>query len=488
MNIFDPIPAPAANGSGASVDVSAYGATKTFTATGLLGAFVTIEMSNQAVPLNWAPVHTFQGDGEYTVQVAAHFVRATVSNYQDGGAPVVQVGGADDGTLFATLVAPAGNGNGAGVDVSALGLFKTIHVASTFTGALNLQLSEDGGTTWVTAMGFSGPGHDSIIVAADFMRVARNGVNINSPGLPIINIAACVLGGFGVTGPLGPTGPSGGPTGPTGATGATGATGRTGPTGSTGATGAASSVTGPTGPSAGPTGATGSTGAASTVTGPTGNTGAAGPTGNTGAASTVTGATGNTGPTGATGAASTVTGPTGNTGGTGPTGATGAASTVTGPTGNTGAGATGPTGAASTVTGPTGNTGAGATGATGPASTVTGPTGATGATGAASTVTGPTGGAGVTGPTGNTGPAGIGGNAQRFIYTATAGDGSDFTLALPAARANTNYIVLAACQSVVSIVDFDFPVAGFTTTQIHVITTAALTVGDVIAFEVIDRT
>lgn len=332
-NVFATLPAIAGNGPGAAVDLSTFGANKTITVTGngFSGGepFVGIEISNDSSGGVWTPVVMFLAPGEQTIEVACHWMRTNVTSFKGGNAPNVQVGGTNDGTTFATLVAPSVNGLGTGVNVSTLGQFKTIQVAGVFTGNLNILVSEDGGLTYQAACAFSQPGQITIpTLVADFMRVSRNGVPLINPGAaPTIYIAAVavsfVLGPTGPTGALGPTGP--GLTGPTGASSTvTGPTGSTGPTGPsvTGPTGNSSTVTGPTGPSGGPTGAGG-------PTGPTGNTGPIGATGNTGAASSVTGPTGpSAGPTGPTGPS--VTGPTGSTG------PTGAASTVTGPTGNTG--------------------------------------------------------------------------------------------------------------------------------------------------------
>jgi hypothetical protein len=189
-NQFTPIVAPAANGSGAAVDVSTYGATKTFTVADPAGAFVTIEMSNQLVATKWAPLTTFLTGGEKTINVAARWVRATVTNYQGGGAPIVNIGGDDSGASFATLVAPGNNGNGAGVDTSTLPEFKTVHVTGTFKGALQIEISEDGGATYVEACSFRGPGIQSFVATADFMRASRNGIVAPPGATPTVNIAA----------------------------------------------------------------------------------------------------------------------------------------------------------------------------------------------------------------------------------------------------------------------------------------------------------
>jgi hypothetical protein len=203
-NLFVAIPAPAANGSGAAVDVSAFGAKKTFTVANASVAHVTIEMSNEAVPVHWAPVWTFQQPNDKTVDVASRWVRATVSNYKPGGpAPVVNLAGNDDGATMATLVAPAADGAGAAVDVSLLPELKTVHIAEQFRGALQVEISADGGVTWNSVYSFQDPGQQSQVFTANRMRVVRNGVTPGGP-LPLVNIAATVPGGGGSGG-----GPSG---------------------------------------------------------------------------------------------------------------------------------------------------------------------------------------------------------------------------------------------------------------------------------------
>ena len=269
-NIFVSIPVPAANGSGAPVDMSAFGFSKTISVSGPYSATVNIEISNEAVPTKWAPLATFQNSDGLVVDVACQWMRATVTSYRSG-TPACNVGGTDDGTLIVNLPATAGDGNGPAVLIDTLGLFKTVTVGGPFKGNVQLEASEDGITKWSQiGFGFSNPGQQSQVVAAKHMRVVRSGVPSIDPGFPIVDVAACGIGGGGSTGP---TGPAGGPTGPTGP-GST-VTGPTGPS-VTGPTGDASTVTGPTGPQ----GDTGSAGAA----GPTGSAGAAGATGPTGTA------------------------------------------------------------------------------------------------------------------------------------------------------------------------------------------------------------
>lgn len=197
-NLFIALPSQAANGSGTAVDMSAFGAVKTIIVGGSWDLIPTINIEVNNDPSSsagsWQSVRTFLGSGIVTVNVACQWMRVTVSNFRGGQAPVVNVGGTDDGTDFAALPAPAGTGVGSAVDVSALGVFKTVQVADDFRGSVVIEVSEDGGTTWGEQAGFQDPGLQSFNVAADFMRVRRTGVPGVEPGLPVVNVAACTIG------------------------------------------------------------------------------------------------------------------------------------------------------------------------------------------------------------------------------------------------------------------------------------------------------
>jgi hypothetical protein len=196
-NTFVNIPVPTANGSGAAVDVSGMGASKTISLAGPFQAWVTIEVSNELVPTVWAPLITLGTPDGIVKDVAARWMRATVSDYKSG-APACDVGSDDSGASFATLVATAGNGEGAAVDVSDLPLFKSIIVGGTYRGNVQIEVSEDGVSNWSQiGFGFPNAGLQSQEITAHYMRVVRSGVPLISPGLPIIEIAACAGGGGG---------------------------------------------------------------------------------------------------------------------------------------------------------------------------------------------------------------------------------------------------------------------------------------------------
>lgn len=204
-NLFLNLPAPAANSAGASINVSTLGATKTIVMKGngtAFEPFVTIEGSNDPAQLVWTSLAQFTKAGEQTINVSCAFMRARTSNYVSGGAPTVDVGSTDIGTQSATLVATAGNGSGAGVDVSAIGDFATIQVAGTYKGSVNIEVSNDAGTSWAQAAGLSFiyngiPTMKSSLLVADYFRVTRSGIPDRepNPGLPVVYVCGSELAG-----------------------------------------------------------------------------------------------------------------------------------------------------------------------------------------------------------------------------------------------------------------------------------------------------
>lgn len=193
-NLFFNIPVPAANGSGAPVDVSTAGASKTISVTGPFVASVTIEFTNEVVPTQWAPLVTFNVPDGIVMNAAARWIRATVENYKSG-TPECDIGTDDAGTTFATLVAPVGNGVGAAVDVSLLPIIKTVTVGGPFRGNVQIEISEDGITGWSQlGFGFNNPGAQTEQLTARWMRVVRTGVPLIDPGLPLVNVGGCPIG------------------------------------------------------------------------------------------------------------------------------------------------------------------------------------------------------------------------------------------------------------------------------------------------------
>lgn len=198
-NTFVSIPVPSANGAGAAVDMTTFGAVKTCVfskGTANADISITLEFSNDAGGLFWAPLITEQGSGTLVTEIAARWFRAVVSNYKFGNPADVQVGGSDDGTTFATLTVPATDGLGPAVDISGLGLFKTIQIGDRFRGNVSVEFSEDG-VTYGEFASFSNPGYHNALAVARFARVRRNGVPQVAPGTPVCNIGATFPPGGG---------------------------------------------------------------------------------------------------------------------------------------------------------------------------------------------------------------------------------------------------------------------------------------------------
>lgn len=204
-NSFVDLPAPAANGAGDWVDTSAFGSVKTITVSGLgsgpaANCAVTIEFSNESSPTTGAALRTFQVGSTGTFTLACRWMRAVVSNYK-GGTPMGAVGGQVDGSFFTELDVPTGDGSGTPTDTSGYPLVKTVQVAGSFRGSVNIEISEDGGASWAQAMSFSSPGYQSVpLEVEDFVRVTRSGTPQFNPGQPVV--------WFGATYP--PSGVSGG--------------------------------------------------------------------------------------------------------------------------------------------------------------------------------------------------------------------------------------------------------------------------------------
>lgn len=187
-NVFVNLPVPAGNGVGAGVDVSAQGAERTVQVNGAFTGLLTIEISNNG-GVTFVPWISFGAPSKQTAPIAAQFMRVRRSGVAGGAAPDVDVGANDDGSQFATLVAPAGNGSGAAVDVSGLGVLKTVIVAGTpYLGVVIIEGSEDGvGFDPCLTFG-AGGGVQSAVFASQFMRVTRSGIGGGAPGLPIVAV------------------------------------------------------------------------------------------------------------------------------------------------------------------------------------------------------------------------------------------------------------------------------------------------------------
>lgn len=192
-NGFVNLPLPVANGPGAAVSTAALGGPKTFLCYGSFpGATITIEVSCDG-GTTFAPLIAFQTSGDRkNVQVAADFMRVNVSG-RSAAVPFsaqIDVGAPAAATNFAEIDIPVGPGPGAALDISDYGPFVTLVCSGSFPGsAIEIQVSDDGGTTWTTVAQFSGRG-DAIMTVFTAQQVRANVKNRNVNGLATLAIGA----------------------------------------------------------------------------------------------------------------------------------------------------------------------------------------------------------------------------------------------------------------------------------------------------------
>ncbi len=206
-NVFQSVIAPAGNGAGAPVDFSTFGGEKTIIVSGTWTLLPTINLefnnATNSADGSWAPLVTFQGRGIAVKDVACKWIRARVSNFRGGQAPVINIAGNDNGTTLVELVVPAGNGVGAATDVSALGAFKTLQIGGAFSGVVIVEVSADGITEWATAFSSNNQGSQNAELVANWARVVRSGVTTIG-GTPVVALGGTEPGGGGGGGSVGP--------------------------------------------------------------------------------------------------------------------------------------------------------------------------------------------------------------------------------------------------------------------------------------------
>lgn len=171
---------------GAGVDVSVLGAARTISLGGTFAGSCVIEISQDGT--NWVPLLSFGAPGQQDINVAAARMRVNVVS--GGGTPNVDVGGNDNLTTVVTALAvPAGNGSGAGSDVSGMGDVKTIVVTGAFTGAVIIEQSLDG-ANWSTVKSFQAAGEFTTELTAQQLRVTRN----NAGGaVPVVSVGGSAV-------------------------------------------------------------------------------------------------------------------------------------------------------------------------------------------------------------------------------------------------------------------------------------------------------
>jgi hypothetical protein len=204
-NVFLNLPLPAGNGAGVAVNTSVLGRDKTVTIAGSFtnpvtgaGPALSVQVSNDG-GVTWAGIKTWSAIGKKTFSVAAEFMRTFVQDCNPliPMAANVDVASNDDGGLFAVLPVTPAEGTGATVDVSAFGTFNTVIVDGSFTGALHIDISEDG-IDWSEAFTFAtNGGLRSKDFVARFMRTRRTAASVAVVGMAVASVGAINDGGGG---------------------------------------------------------------------------------------------------------------------------------------------------------------------------------------------------------------------------------------------------------------------------------------------------
>lgn len=189
-NLFLDLPA-VVNGTGAPGDSSAMGKRKTITVAGSFTGTLILELSCDGGS-TWAQIEVFAAPGETTIDFAADMLRVRSEGASASAAftPNVDVGANDDGGDYGTIPAPAINSTGAALDVSAFGGFTTFVVQGDFSGAIGIEISEDG-VDFVEVATFTNPGLLCCknLVANEIRAVSR-GASANLPYAPVLSLGA----------------------------------------------------------------------------------------------------------------------------------------------------------------------------------------------------------------------------------------------------------------------------------------------------------
>lgn len=184
---------PAGTGVGAASATANMAGKKTILVSGVFSGQVIVEIAAVAGG-PFCQLRTFTAPKSMVFEVACAEMR--VSSQNVGGAPVVDVSAEEAVVQAVNLAVPAGNGSGAGSDISALGELMTAVVLPYGSGSCIVELSEDN-VNWVQAFSTFTPagGCQTKEKPANFARVTRAGVTVGAP--PVVQLAAISGAGGG---------------------------------------------------------------------------------------------------------------------------------------------------------------------------------------------------------------------------------------------------------------------------------------------------
>jgi len=151
--VFANLPVPAADGVGASVDVTGLGPLRTISIDdgAAFEGLLFVEASCDG-GVNFVPITRFDSSSQRKVtQLAGYqFARVRRTLVRPGGAlPVINIGSEAAGAeVFGAMAVPAGDGVGAALNIAAGGDVLTIYAAGTFNRNIFIEGSQDGGVTF----------------------------------------------------------------------------------------------------------------------------------------------------------------------------------------------------------------------------------------------------------------------------------------------------------------------------------------------------
>lgn len=187
------LPVPTADGVGAAQSTAGLGADKAVVIGGTFNpsdASVIVEASGSAAGDDFCQVAVARQPTVVQLSVVAQRMRIRVTGLKVGStfAPNADVAAESATPTFATITAPAGDGVGASVDVSALPDIRTVFVTGTFTGAVVLEGSQDDVDFVQVYPSIVSNRCIDATSPVRFLRIRRVGVVAAAPGLPAVEI------------------------------------------------------------------------------------------------------------------------------------------------------------------------------------------------------------------------------------------------------------------------------------------------------------
>ena len=184
---------PAGNGVGTASDADTLATTKTVLVTGPFQGIAVLEA--QLGSTGWCQVATFNGPAQKTIKAAATALRVRIQGYISG-TPIVTVSAEDAAISGIELDVPTADGVGTASDISKLGDELTAVVIGNFTGALSIEVSNDGTNFRPAFPTFTASGCRTTVAPVSQARVRRTGI-LPGGATPVVSVGAEVKSGAG---------------------------------------------------------------------------------------------------------------------------------------------------------------------------------------------------------------------------------------------------------------------------------------------------